>query len=343
VHQPETVRDDGFETLVAVPRRVPRRVQIVLLAVLVVAATVVAVRRLATSDSPSRITIAGSAVADPASVLQTAQQRFERYVAAQRGAVGEGAACWFQRPAGSADVVGTLLCGPVQFYADYTDAPYLPFRLSTTGSNPVRVRIGDRPDTSIPVAAPVGTMLLRPDRTAAPLIMTGVLAPAPRPAEADALAMTDAVYPPDLVDPSGTSQIGSATFTVQLLAGGPVLTYGRGAAARSAGPGMQLYAFRLGFRLGENGFARLSGLHLGIAVGAGAPRRLRLPDLGAGPSGGLFVVAATPTAPLALVLTQGGATQRLPLRTRSRSATSPATRTGTGASRSSRWSASAPR
>ena len=127
MHQPETVWDDGFETLVSVPRRMPRRIQVVLLAVLAVVATIVAVRRLVPSDPVSRITMSGRPVADPARVLDAAQQRFQRYVAAQRGAVGADAACWFQRPPESRDIADTVLCGPVQFYADYTDAPYLPF------------------------------------------------------------------------------------------------------------------------------------------------------------------------------------------------------------------------
>src|SRR5690242_13767763 len=99
--------------LISLPRRIPRRVQVVLLSVLAVIATIVAVRRLGTSDPPLRITMSGRPVADPANVLDTAQQRFERYVSAERGAVGDDATCWFQRPAGSADVVAPLLCGPV--------------------------------------------------------------------------------------------------------------------------------------------------------------------------------------------------------------------------------------
>jgi hypothetical protein len=316
VHEPETVRDGGVETLVWVPRRVPARVRVVLLAVLVVVATIVAVRRVAANDSPPRITMSGLAVADAAGVLDTAQQRFERYVTAQRGAVGADAQCWFQRPAGSPDVAATLLCGPVQFYADYTDAPYLAFRLNATGSKPPRLSIGAGPDTPIPVAAPLGTTLLRPDRTAAPAMMTGVLAPAPRPADLDTLTTTDAIYPPDLRDVPATAQLASNTITVQLAAAGPVLTYGRGAAARSAASGMQLYAFRLVFHAGDNDSAQLSHLHLAIAIGAAAPRQLRLPHLGQ--SGQLFVVAATPTTPLALMLTHHGVTQQLSLRTGSR-------------------------
>lgn len=318
--------DDGFETLVSVPRGMPGRVQVMLLAVLAVVATIVAVHRLAASDSPARITMSGLLVADPASVLDEAQQRFERYVTAQRGAAGDNAECWFQRPAGSPDVIGTLLCGPVQFYADYTDAPYLPFRLNASESNPIRLSIGAGPDTPIPVDAPVGTTLLRPDRTAVPLVMTALLAPAPQPADVDTLTTTNAVYPPNLSDAPATAKIGSETITAQLVAADPVLTYGRGAAARSAVPGMQLYAFRLVFRAGKNGVARPSQLHLGVAVGAATPRQLRLPDLALDPAGQLFVVAATPTTPLALVLNQHGVTQRLSLRTGSGPGTTPPTR-----------------
>jgi hypothetical protein len=343
VRQSETVRDDGFETLVSIPRRIPGRVQVVLLAAVAVVATIVAVHRLTATDAPARITMSGLPVADPASVLEEAQQRFEQYVAAQRGAAGDNAQCWFQRPAGSPDVIGALLCGPVQFYADSTDAPYLPFGLSASGSNPVRLSIGAGPDTPIPVDAPVGTTLLRPDRMAVPLMMTAVLAPAPQPADVDTLTTTDAVYPPDLGAAPATARIGSEPITVQLVAGGRVLTYGRGAAARSAAPGTQLYAFRLVVRAGENGVARPSRLHLGVAIGAAAPRQLHLPGPALDPAGQLFVVAAAPATPLVLVLTQRGDTQRLALRPGSRAATTPPTRARSSAPASARVGEPSPR
>lgn len=313
MHTQPAPLEEGFEELAASSGML-RRVQIALLVGVLAVAAVVAARTLGSHSTPVRITVYGQAVADPAKVLDTAQQQFLSYAHERRGIVGKGAQCWFQRPADSSDIEGSLLCGPVLFYDDNPSTPYLRFELSAHGTNPVVLAPAARPISPDPVAAASDTTLVRPGRTAQPVDTAGFAAPIPPPAVANLLTMTDVVHPADLVSAPRTAVIGANTATVRLAGYGAVDDFGFGAAERSAPAGTQLFAFRLAFTGGENGFALLSQLDLAVTVGTSAPRPLHLPDKGVDKVGQLFVVAAPPTAPVSLVLTQNGVTQRLSLR-----------------------------
>lgn len=313
MHDEPAPLEDGFEVL-APPSRLSRRVQIVLTAVVLLVAATVGVRWLTTHDSAVRITVFGQSVAHPDRVLDTAQQQFQRYAAARHGVVAANAECWFQQLSDSTDVDGSLLCGPVLFYDGDPGAPYLRFGLTASGSDPVRLVAASTPLSPDPVPAASDITLVRPEGTAAPLRTAGFAAPIPPAAEPDTLAMTSIVHPANLSSAPRTAMIGANTTTLRLVQYGPVDDFGSGTAERSAPDGARLFAFRLAFTGGENGFALLSQLDLGVAVGTAAPRPLHLPDNGVDFAGQLFVVAAPPTAPLSLVLTQAGVTQRLSLR-----------------------------
>jgi hypothetical protein len=307
--------EDGYEVLASSSRKLSRRVRLVLLAVVVVVGGVAGVRWLTQRNEPVRITAYGQPVANPAKVLSAAERRFRSYAAGRHGVLGPDARCWFQRPPGSADIGSTLLCGPVLFYDGDPSAPYLRFPLIVHGtSRPVRLEAEAQPSAPEPAAAPDGTTLVRPEGTARPVHSADITAPVPPPADADTLSLTDTVHPSDLAPASPSAIIGSDTITLGLRGYGPVVDFGTGSAERSAPDGRQLFAFRLAFTGGENGFALLSQLDLGVAVGTAAPRPLHLPDKGVHLSGQLFVIAAPPTVPLFLVLTEHGVTQRMSLR-----------------------------
>ena len=307
--------DPEFELLASSPRRFSRRVQLVVLAVVLLLAAVAGVRWLTERDHPVRITAYGQPVADPQSVLDTAQHHFTSYAARRHGALGPGAKCWFQRPPGSSDVAGTLLCGPVLFYDDDPTAPYLQFALIAHGTgSPVRLEALATPTAPEPHAASDGTTLVRPGVTAKPAHTAGISAPIPPPAAPDTLTMTDAVHPSELVRAPTSAVIGADLTTLTLDSFGPVEDFGSGTAERSAPDGMQLFAFRIVFTGGENGFARLSNLDLGVSIGTAPPRPLHLPYGGFPDTGLLFVAAVAPTEPLNLVLTEFGITQTMSLR-----------------------------
>lgn len=313
MHAPPEPLEEGFEALAA-PSGLTRRVQILVLAVALVVATIIGFHWLTSSAPPIRITVYGQAVADPAKVLDTAQRQFRNYAAKRHGTLGDDAKCWFQRLADATDIDGSLLCGPVLFYDDDPRTPYLSFDLTAHGTNPVHLDPATRPTSPEPIPAAVGTTLIRPDGTSPPLPSAGFAAPIPPPAPANTLAITDTVHPAELVSAPGIAVMGSDTITVRLAAYGPVVDFGSGAAERSAPEGQELYAFRLVFGGGENGFELVSHLDLGVAVGRSAPRPLHLPVKGVDETGQLFVVAIPPAAAMNLVLTQRGVTQRLSLR-----------------------------
>jgi hypothetical protein len=307
--------DAEFELLASSPRRFSRRVQVVLLVVLVLAGGVLGLRALTHRQPPVRITAYGQPVADPQGVLAEAQRHFVSYATGRHGTLGSDARCWFQRPADSSDVAGTLLCGPVLFYDGDPQAPYLQFALIAHGTaSPVHLEALDHPTAADPAAAASGTTLVRPGVTAHPVRTADITAPTPPPAARNVLAMTDAVHPADLLQAPPTAVIGSDTITLTLKSYGPVDAVGTGAAERSAPAWLQLFAFELAFTGGENGFAPLSKLDLGVAIGAAPPRPLHLPATGVDKGGQLFVVATPPTELLFLVFTEDGVTQRLSLR-----------------------------
>jgi hypothetical protein len=307
--------DGDFELLASSPRRLSRRVQLVLLVLVVLVAAIGGYRWLTQSDKPVRITAYGQPVAEPQQVLDAAEQRFQSYANERHGVLGDDARCWFQRTSGSTDIGGTLLCGPVLFYDGDPNAPYLRFPLIAHGTgSPVRLEAEGQPTTDQPSAAPGGTTLVRPSGTTQPLHSAGISAPIPPPADPDTLTPTDAVHPAELVQAPPSAVIGSDSITLTLTSYGQVDDFGSGSAERSTPDGSQLFAFRLAFDGGENGFARPSQLDFGVAVGSATPRRLHLSDSSIPGSGQLFVVASPPGAPLDLVLTEHGITQRMSLR-----------------------------
>jgi hypothetical protein len=313
--QADPALDGDFELLASSPRRLSRRVQLVLLILVLLVATVGGMRWLTQRDQPVRITAYGQPVADPRGVLQAAEQGFQSYTMDRHGVLGSGARCWFQREPGSSDIAGTLLCGPVLFYDDDPNAPYLRFPLIAHGTgSPVRLEAQARPTTPEPGAASSDVTLLRPDATAHPLRSAGFSAPIPPPADPNTLTATDAVHPAELVQAAPSAVIGSDSITLTLTGSGQVDDFGTGSAELSTPDGRQLFAFRIAFDGGENGFARPSQVDFGVSVGSAPPRRLHLGDASIPGPGQLFVVASPPGAPLDLVLTEHGITQRLSLR-----------------------------
>ena len=78
---------------------------------------------------------------------------------------------------------------------------------------------------------------------------------------------------------------------------------------------MLLYAFRIVFGGGENGFALLPSLDLGVSVGGAPPRRLhRSPVWRRRVPGSCSSSRRSPPRPSTSVLTEYGITQRMSLR-----------------------------
>jgi hypothetical protein len=135
------------------------------------------------------------------------------------------------------------------------------------------------------------------------------------PAPADLIIAADSAGPGRLTLAPHEAVIASNNAKITLHASGVVRDASAGTHRWAAPPGHQLLAFVLRFGAGENSYVPLTNLVVGVSVDGAAPRPLPVSSEDTNTAGQLFVVALRGAATRAeLMLTSGGLTQRLDLR-----------------------------
>jgi hypothetical protein len=259
-----------------------------------------------------KLTFNGKPLQNADQILDTGQKQVLSQVSTRHGVKSNDTRCYFAVPntpaagAKKTDVAAQLLCGPVLFVDGTPGQAYLIYTLNQTSSQNGKVvlAVASAPQSPNPSAPPQSLKLQRPDGDTPPSNGGNLRAPAPPPAEKDALVVSN-VDDSKLAKPSGTGEMVGDTYGVQLLETGVVDRYGSGDSARVAPGGTQLVAFT--FELVSGATTETASSHdLSVQVGSGSPR----PVPGRTPA----VVVAVPTGGSAtLIMVDKGVRQELTL------------------------------